>query len=66
MRRDCIIGVTRELNSSSANIRLRELDKSEDKAEGETSIESLIPCSHRGRALVVKRVKEVENAEANS
>ncbi|RWV87297.1 hypothetical protein GW17_00050728 [Ensete ventricosum] len=32
----------------------------------ETSVESLIPCSHGGRALVVKRAEEVENAEANS
>ncbi|RWW00623.1 hypothetical protein BHE74_00053541 [Ensete ventricosum] len=33
---------------------------------GETSVESSIPCSHEGRALVVKGVEEVENAEANS
>ncbi|RWV77651.1 hypothetical protein GW17_00061491 [Ensete ventricosum] len=33
---------------------------------GGTSIESLIPCSHRGRALVMKGADEVENAEANS
>ncbi|RWW19060.1 hypothetical protein GW17_00016919 [Ensete ventricosum] len=33
---------------------------------GGTSVESLIPCSHRGRALVVKGAKEVENAKANS
>ncbi|RRT69422.1 hypothetical protein B296_00018077 [Ensete ventricosum] len=32
----------------------------------ETSMESSIPCSHGGRALVVKGVKEVENAEENS
>ncbi|RRT47025.1 hypothetical protein B296_00042242 [Ensete ventricosum] len=73
---------------AKAHIRLREPDKSEDKAEkrrrckttdsramglaapwyrrGRTSMESLIPCSHRGRALVVKGAKEVENAEANS
>ncbi|RWW76806.1 hypothetical protein BHE74_00015072 [Ensete ventricosum] len=31
-----------------------------------TSMESSIPCSYRGRALVVKGVEEVENAEANS
>ncbi|RRT58226.1 hypothetical protein B296_00042598, partial [Ensete ventricosum] len=33
---------------------------------GETSVESLISCSHGGRALVVKGAEEVENAEANS
>ncbi|RWW76698.1 hypothetical protein BHE74_00015196 [Ensete ventricosum] len=33
---------------------------------GETSVESPIPCSHRGRALVVKGAEEVENAKANS
>ncbi|RRT71071.1 hypothetical protein B296_00019984 [Ensete ventricosum] len=33
---------------------------------GETSMESSIPCSYGGRALVVKRAEEVENAEANS
>ncbi|RRT60459.1 hypothetical protein B296_00003209 [Ensete ventricosum] len=33
---------------------------------GGTSMESLIPCSHGGRALVVKGAEEVENAEANS
>ncbi|RZS18276.1 hypothetical protein BHM03_00050516 [Ensete ventricosum] len=32
---------------------------------GGTSVESLIPCSHGGRALVVKEAEEVENAEAN-
>ncbi|RRT85441.1 hypothetical protein B296_00002202 [Ensete ventricosum] len=31
-----------------------------------TSVESSIPCSHGGRALVIKEVEEVENAEANS
>ncbi|RWW30104.1 hypothetical protein BHE74_00045542 [Ensete ventricosum] len=31
-----------------------------------TSVESSILCSHGGRALVVKRTEEVENAEANS
>ncbi|RWW57370.1 hypothetical protein BHE74_00035850 [Ensete ventricosum] len=50
----------------SAYIRLREPDKSEDKAEGRTSVELSIPCSHGGRALVVKGAEEVENAEANS
>ncbi|RZS21321.1 hypothetical protein BHM03_00053948 [Ensete ventricosum] len=33
---------------------------------GGTSVESSIPCSHVGRALVVKGAKEVENTEANS
>ncbi|RWW10039.1 hypothetical protein GW17_00026440 [Ensete ventricosum] len=50
----------------SAYIRFREPDKSEDEAEGRTSVESSIPCFHGGRALVVKRAEEVENAEANS
>ncbi|RWV96908.1 hypothetical protein GW17_00040337 [Ensete ventricosum] len=31
-----------------------------------TSMESSIPCSHGGRALLVKGPKEMENAEANS
>ncbi|RWW11134.1 hypothetical protein GW17_00025279 [Ensete ventricosum] len=34
--------------------------------KGGTSVGSSIPCSHGGRALVVKGVEEVENAEANS
>ncbi|RRT73259.1 hypothetical protein B296_00025071 [Ensete ventricosum] len=38
----------------------------EDKVEGGTSVESSIPCSNGGRALVVKGAQEVENAEANS
>ncbi|RZR99689.1 hypothetical protein BHM03_00029277 [Ensete ventricosum] len=33
---------------------------------GGTSVESSIPCSHGGRALVVKGAKEVENTKANS
>ncbi|RWV87523.1 hypothetical protein GW17_00050473 [Ensete ventricosum] len=33
---------------------------------GGTSMESSIPCSHGGRALVVKGTEEVENAKANS
>ncbi|RWW43798.1 hypothetical protein BHE74_00050487 [Ensete ventricosum] len=33
---------------------------------GETSVESSIPCSYGGRALVVKGAEEVENAKANS
>ncbi|RWW81855.1 hypothetical protein BHE74_00009711 [Ensete ventricosum] len=33
---------------------------------GRTSMESLIPCSHGGRALVVKEAEEVENAKVNS
>ncbi|RWW54063.1 hypothetical protein BHE74_00039407 [Ensete ventricosum] len=33
---------------------------------GGTSVESLIPCSHGGRVLVVKGAEEVDNAEANS
>ncbi|RWV93772.1 hypothetical protein GW17_00043744 [Ensete ventricosum] len=33
---------------------------------GGTSVESSIPCSHGGRAVVVKGAEEVENAKANS
>ncbi|RRT64178.1 hypothetical protein B296_00010926 [Ensete ventricosum] len=73
-----------ELDCFSAHIRLREPDKSKDKAEFKTtdsramglaapwyhrsgtSVESSIPCSHRGRVLVVKGAKEVENVKANS
>ncbi|RZS20901.1 hypothetical protein BHM03_00053463 [Ensete ventricosum] len=92
-----MIGAARKLDCSIAHIRLRELGKSEDKAEmevgskewhrcrrggstdrkeidadakqrivvpwyrrGGTSVESSIPCSHGGRALVVKRAKEVK------
>ncbi|RWW82766.1 hypothetical protein BHE74_00008747 [Ensete ventricosum] len=33
---------------------------------GGTSVKSSIPCSHGGRALVVKGAEEVENAEADS
>ncbi|RWW14040.1 hypothetical protein BHE74_00019252 [Ensete ventricosum] len=38
----------------------------EVRQEGGTSVELSIPCSHGGRALVVKGAKEVENAEVNS
>ncbi|RZS06606.1 hypothetical protein BHM03_00037291 [Ensete ventricosum] len=72
-----MIIAARELKCFSAYIHLREPSKSEDKAEvmglavpwyrrGGTSVESSISCSHGGRALVVKGVEEVENAEANS
>ncbi|RWV91370.1 hypothetical protein GW17_00046346 [Ensete ventricosum] len=33
---------------------------------GGTSVGSLIPCSHGGRALIMKEAEEAENAEANS
>ncbi|RWW15487.1 hypothetical protein GW17_00020680 [Ensete ventricosum] len=33
---------------------------------GGTFMESSIPCSHGGRALVIKGAEEVENAKANS
>ncbi|RWW32084.1 hypothetical protein GW17_00003269 [Ensete ventricosum] len=61
-----IIGAAEELDYSSAYIRLREPYKSEDKAEGEASMEPSIPCSNGGRALVMKGAKEVENVETNS
>ncbi|RRT42108.1 hypothetical protein B296_00026352 [Ensete ventricosum] len=61
-----MVRVTGELVCFNAHIRLRELDKSEDKAEGRTSVESLIPCSHGGRALVVEGAEEMENVEVNS
>ncbi|RRT31909.1 hypothetical protein B296_00058129 [Ensete ventricosum] len=60
-----MIEVTGELDCFNAHIRLREPNKSEDKAEDGTSVESLIPCSYGGKALVVKGV-EVENVEPNS
>ncbi|RWV83182.1 hypothetical protein BHE74_00000735 [Ensete ventricosum] len=47
-----MIRATREFDYSSAYIRLREPDKSEDKAEG--------------RALVIKGAEEVENTDENS
>ncbi|RWV99142.1 hypothetical protein BHE74_00020868 [Ensete ventricosum] len=37
-----------------------------DTCKGETSMESSIPCSHGGRALVVKGTEEMENAKVNS
>ncbi|RWW52454.1 hypothetical protein BHE74_00041116 [Ensete ventricosum] len=55
-----------ELDYFSAYIYLREPNKSEDKVEGRTFVESSIPYSHGGRALVVKGAEKVENAEANS
>ncbi|RZS12113.1 hypothetical protein BHM03_00043499 [Ensete ventricosum] len=79
-----MIGAAGELDYFSAHIRLREPDKSEDKAEckstdsramglaapwyhrGGTSVESSIPCSHGGRALVIKGAEDVENAKVNS
>ncbi|RRT57209.1 hypothetical protein B296_00001624 [Ensete ventricosum] len=61
-----LIRAARELDCFSAHLRLREPAKSKDKAEGRTSVESSIPCSHGGRALVVKGAEEVENAKANS
>ncbi|RWW14401.1 hypothetical protein GW17_00021833 [Ensete ventricosum] len=61
-----MIGAAGKLDCSSAHIHLRESDKSEDKAKGETSVESSIPCSHEGRALVMKEAEEMENAETNS
>ncbi|RRT53444.1 hypothetical protein B296_00022010 [Ensete ventricosum] len=60
------------LDCSSADIRLREPDKSEDKADStmvsqrRDFVESLIPCSHGGRALVVKGAEKAKNVEANS
>ncbi|RWW68764.1 hypothetical protein BHE74_00023735 [Ensete ventricosum] len=32
---------------------------------GRISVESSIPCTHRGKALIVKRAEEVENTKAN-
>ncbi|RRT80815.1 hypothetical protein B296_00013116 [Ensete ventricosum] len=61
-----MIKAARELDYFNAHIRLREPNKSEDKVEGRTSVKSSIPCSHGGRALVVKGAEEVENAETNS
>ncbi|RRT34894.1 hypothetical protein B296_00051089 [Ensete ventricosum] len=88
-----MVRATGEWDCSYAYIRLREPDKSKDKAEGgstnregtqiqgndrtiglatpwyrkgDTSVESSIPCSYGGRALVVKGAEEVENVEENS
>ncbi|RZS29235.1 hypothetical protein BHM03_00062946 [Ensete ventricosum] len=61
-----MIGAAGELDYFSAHIRLREPDKSEDKAEGGTFIESSISYSNGGRALVVKGAEEVENVKTNS
>ncbi|RWW55965.1 hypothetical protein BHE74_00037350 [Ensete ventricosum] len=97
-----MIEAVEELDCFIAHIRLREPDKSEDKAESTkvpqrriyrsrrkgcickaidsramglvapwyrrcgTSVESSIPCSHGGRALVIKGVEEVEKAKINS
>ncbi|RRT55192.1 hypothetical protein B296_00006935 [Ensete ventricosum] len=61
-----MIGAIGELYCFSAHIRLMEPDKSKDKAEGGTSVESSIPCSHGERALVIQGAEEVENAKANS
>ncbi|RRT56446.1 hypothetical protein B296_00035488 [Ensete ventricosum] len=36
------------------------------RRRGGTSMESSIPCSHEGRALVVKGAEEAENTKANS
>ncbi|RWW35923.1 hypothetical protein BHE74_00059091, partial [Ensete ventricosum] len=35
-------------------------------AKGRTFVESLIPCSHGGRALVVEGVEEMENVEVDA
>ncbi|RRT61598.1 hypothetical protein B296_00029941 [Ensete ventricosum] len=56
-----MIGATGELNYFSAYISLKEPDKSEDKVEGGTSVETLILYFHRGKALVAKGAEEVEN-----
>ncbi|RRT34123.1 hypothetical protein B296_00048477 [Ensete ventricosum] len=61
-----MIGAAGELDYFSAHIRLREPGKSEDKAEDGTFVESSIPYSHGGRALVVKGAEEVENVKTNS
>ncbi|RZS10892.1 hypothetical protein BHM03_00042221 [Ensete ventricosum] len=58
-------GAIRELDRFSAYIRLRELDKLEDKAKGETSVDSSITYFYEGRALVMKEAEEMENTEAN-
>ncbi|RRT57524.1 hypothetical protein B296_00016418 [Ensete ventricosum] len=44
-----------------------ELSKERTQSEVAKALQcSSIPCSHRGRMLVVKWAEEVENAEANS
>ncbi|RWW24051.1 hypothetical protein GW17_00011668 [Ensete ventricosum] len=56
------------LNYPKAKRRLKRrwTRRSATVPQGGTSVESSIPCSHGGRALVVKGAEEVENAEANS
>ncbi|RZS18278.1 hypothetical protein BHM03_00050520 [Ensete ventricosum] len=54
------------LTKNGASILAKEPVKSEDKTKGRTSVESSIPYSHGGSALVVKGAKEVENTKANS
>ncbi|RWV98813.1 hypothetical protein GW17_00038316 [Ensete ventricosum] len=46
--------------------RRRLIEGEINRWRGGISVESSIPCSHGGRALVVKGTVEVENAEANS
>ncbi|RRT58624.1 hypothetical protein B296_00003475 [Ensete ventricosum] len=58
-----MVRVTEELDCFNAHIRLKEPDKSEDKAEGGTSVKSSTPYFHEGRALIVQWAKEVENAK---
>ncbi|RRT36165.1 hypothetical protein B296_00033924 [Ensete ventricosum] len=63
-------------NDESSEAQLPEKYKATDRRamglgvswyhRGGTSVESSIPCSHGGRALVVKGAEEVENVEANS
>ncbi|RZS03758.1 hypothetical protein BHM03_00033968 [Ensete ventricosum] len=64
-------GVSRCCKGGSTDRKQRDADARQRivapwNRRGETSMESSIPCSHRGRALVVKGTEDVENAEANS
>ncbi|RWW06479.1 hypothetical protein GW17_00030192 [Ensete ventricosum] len=61
-----MIRATRELDCSSAYIRLRELDKSEDKAEGAQLSKSKALVRNEvdsEECHIVKEAEEVENAE---
>ncbi|RWW58381.1 hypothetical protein BHE74_00034761 [Ensete ventricosum] len=64
---DCIGEKSSEtqLPKSKASLERRWTRKS-TTVTGEIFVESLIPCSHGGRALVVKGAEEVENAKTNS
>ncbi|RRT68311.1 hypothetical protein B296_00033727 [Ensete ventricosum] len=71
------LGLVVCLSSTKGNTKvLKQVVKRDEEAttspegltypKGGTSVESSIPCSHGGRASIVKGTEEVENVEANS